>query len=765
MHIRFFSVLNLLCIVVLLCCCVSWVEALDNIGGSDYGQIGPVVYYDPNTGQSRPFLPIGWYFWWPHAGPLLDEVVASGGNTVLFTSCADDPYWLWDNTVAAMDRAEELGLKAVIGFAHSMLMGVNYYDPPTYAHLIPWITEFRDHPALLGWQLGDENGGDLTAQMVNDAAHVFHRNDPHHQVWQVFSTHDDGAKLISYMQQTDISSFDRYGYLDGTGLFGGAAWILELQNEKAGLGADNGWDGNVNVVQGLGCDTGSFDYYRFPDYDEYRHLVFSAFASAGARGTLSWVYYYNDINWYTDPNLFTNWRDNICQPIQLEQQTIAHAMETGWNVGTVTANTDGLFISGPTGGQYGKVSHLLTYDDIQQFFYLIVTNNSYEVVNVELTLTELPDVISSLIAEIPESNSTVAMEHLGDNNFRLSDTLSDHEVKIYLLRADSDPQQCGDLGTIYFDADLVPDCYVKFSDFALLASEWLHCTNPADSNCDQYWNPLPTINDVYTDDFNLAWTDAYKNSGLRALHDVSSDWNPTHGGKAWHYLTEGTGTDDLQIYPQGDVIGNNYIGAVHTNEVYQRAAIDYKIDAGTVPYPWNFKLCLNFDGASDYYFNKHQYAIGLRGGSDMQVVKLDDAGAEEYTSGWANFATPSGDLDNEVWYRIELEKDGNVITGTVREKTTGTIVGQRSITDLGTEFTGGTATIRGYSAMTYQLDNFRFELGTHPDPASCGDDGTVYLDSDLYQDCYTNFSDLAVFVSQWLWCSDPNESDCDVYWK
>ena len=94
---------------------------------------------------------------------------------MVFTSLADNPYWLWDHTVAAMDRAEELGLKVVLGFAHSMVMGVNYNIPSSYTHLIPWIIEFRDHPALLGWQLGDENGGDLTAQMVNDAARVFRR--------------------------------------------------------------------------------------------------------------------------------------------------------------------------------------------------------------------------------------------------------------------------------------------------------------------------------------------------------------------------------------------------------------------------------------------------------------------------------------------------------------------------------------------------------------------------------------------------------------
>ena len=755
MYLRFFSTSSLLCIAILLCCGVSRIEALDNVNGYDYGQIGPVMYYDPNTGQSTPFLPIGWYFWWPHSGTLLDEVAASGGNTVLFADNDDAVPWMFGETGAGLDRAQELGLKVIVGFRGvAMLMGVNYNDPASYSHLIPWIQAYRDHPALLGWQLGDENGGDLTAQMINDAARVFKRNDPHHQIWQVFTIHDDGAKLINYMQQTDIASFDRYGYFDSTVPFGGADWIIELQNEKAGLGANNGWNGNVNVVQGLGCDTGGFDYYRFPDYDEYRHLVFSAFASAGVRGTLSWVYYYNDINWYTDPNLFTNWRDNICQPIQLEQQMIAHAMETGWNVGSVAANTDGQYLNGPTGYPYGKVSHLLTYDDIQEFYYLIVSNNSYETINVELTLTELPDAITSLVAEIPESSSTVVMQDLGGGDFRLNDTLLDHDVKIYLLRADGEPNYCGDFGTVYFDADLVPDCYVKFDDFALLASEWLYCTDPTDSNCDLYWS-TQFSSTVYTDNFNRADGEL----------QLGSDWEIGNGGKNWHLID----SNKLKIRgadPSGadNAVCDVYVGALHAGEGYQRASIDYMPrSSGYAP---QAGVHLNFDGRNHYYFAENSYRLSIRGNKDMQVVKLGPGGVEEFTSGW--FAFAGGDLVIDTWYRMTLERFGNILTGTVTSLDGLTQYGQLSITDTGTVHTGGWVAITDYygiSANSVYWDNFEYEVGTQQNPSSCGSDGTVYLDADLYQDCYVNFSDIDTFASQWLWCSDPNESDCDVYWK
>jgi len=46
--------------------------------------------------------------------------------------------------------------------------------------------------------------------------------------------------------------------------------------------------------------------------------------------------------------------------------------------------------------------------------------------------------------------------------------------------------QCGDSGTVYLQSDLSRDCRVNLPDFAILASEWFYCTDPADPNCDQY---------------------------------------------------------------------------------------------------------------------------------------------------------------------------------------------------------------------------------------------------------------------------------------
>jgi hypothetical protein len=50
------------------------------------------------------------------------------------------------------------------------------------------------------------------------------------------------------------------------------------------------------------------------------------------------------------------------------------------------------------------------------------------------------------------------------------------------------------------------------------------------------------------------------------------------------------------------------------------------------------------------------------------------------------------------------------------------------------------------------------------DPNSCGDPGTIYFEADEDQDCYVTLKDFATFIGQWMWCTDPERSECDIYW-
>jgi len=56
-------------------------------------------------------------------------------------------------------------------------------------------------------------------------------------------------------------------------------------------------------------------------------------------------------------------------------------------------------------------------------------------------------------------------------------------------------------------------------------------------------------------------------------------------------------------------------------------------------------------------------------------------------------------------------------------------------------------------------------LAVLPHASVCGALGTVYLSTDLNKDCYVNLADFALFASRWLWCTDPQDPNCDQYWK
>jgi len=42
---------------------------------------------------------------------------------------------------------------------------------------------------------------------------------------------------------------------------------------------------------------------------------------------------------------------------------------------------------------------------------------------------------------------------------------------------------CGDVGTVYLDADVNQDCYVDMADLTQIASQWLKCTDPVNTLC------------------------------------------------------------------------------------------------------------------------------------------------------------------------------------------------------------------------------------------------------------------------------------------
>ena len=113
-----------------------------------------------NPENGKPFFPLGWFVYDSDEADL-DEIAGDGGNAVIFiqamTSVRDDA------TVEAniprmrkyLDHAHKRGIKVLMN-AQPWLGGFKENDAVRIARARKLIESFKDHPALLGYQLYDE---------------------------------------------------------------------------------------------------------------------------------------------------------------------------------------------------------------------------------------------------------------------------------------------------------------------------------------------------------------------------------------------------------------------------------------------------------------------------------------------------------------------------------------------------------------------------------------------------------------------------------
>lgn len=419
LSVRWFGVVSCLSLLIYS----PLAKALDNAA---FSSIKPVLYYNPVTGKSTPFFPVSWYTFGPASNnEVLDAIAACGANTVSFADLGEkSSTWHFSATQNALNHAHQIGLKIIVGFHPDVLRNVDYDDPSTWTTLQNWVEGLKDYPAVLGWLLGDElSSGGLPAQVVVDCARVVKSLDPNRQVWQCHATGVSDNTIAQYMPYTDVYSLDFYQYFDSTPAFGGANGLITTNYSSGVRCADNGWAGNVNIVQALGPDQNTdLTLFRFPSLGEYRLNVFAAIASAGARGTVSWIHCIE--NWYSDPNLFYNFRDQTVATVNAEQRKIAHAMETGWNVGSVNL---------PTGtiGNHKRLSNILLYDDWKGKYYFIVTNNGSSSQNITATMSNLPTDLRNLKVNYFNSSAGLTLTDLGSGSYRLNDTIAGYGVHLY----------------------------------------------------------------------------------------------------------------------------------------------------------------------------------------------------------------------------------------------------------------------------------------------------------------------------------------------
>jgi len=346
--------------------------------------------------------------------------------------------WQLGDTLKRMDVAKELGVKIVVGLHADVIGGVQFGKPNTYGVIPGYVEAFNKQPAMLGWQLGDEFSASATPQ-INDTVKLLRQLGSKHQTWQVHPHTWGNEEVKKLMACTDVCNYDGYTYIDGQPEFENtaSARVLAWQQAKADLIQTEGWSGNVNVTQAVGCKCGDAAF-RFPTADEYRWNVFSAIATTGARGTMNWIYSYWGGFYADDPNRFFAFRDETVKPVNLEQRRIARAMEHGFNVGRLRTNLDELTdtLIPSAGGphqKFNKVGRILLRDPDTRKYFLIVTNNEGRTRDLQLTLSALPAPLSSLSIHEPRRKRTLRLADEGSGSYAFRDHLPGYAVAIYVL--------------------------------------------------------------------------------------------------------------------------------------------------------------------------------------------------------------------------------------------------------------------------------------------------------------------------------------------
>ena len=398
--------------------------------------IAPIQSWDYKTDTYSPFFPIGWYSFGPWA--RMQELHDNGANCALYAGLGRED-WQVADAKGQMDIAARLGMKVVLGFDGTVAGIVKKDDPTTHAIIKKYVRAFNHHPALLGWQIGDEFSVGA-APAINATSELLTDLGSKHQTWQVHPHTWSNSDVRTLMAMTDVCTYDGYTYLDGMEEFAtvASARVLAWQQAKTDLISSNGWAGNVNVTQAVGCKCGDL-LFRFPTSREYRWNVFSAIATTAARGTMNWIYSYFGGFYQGEEDRFFEFRDKVVKPVNLEQRRLTHALTHGYDVGHVISNYDTPTSTAipPATGPYRKfnqIGHILLHDSNVGSYFLIATNNEASPKDLRLDISRLPKRLKSLSVTDRYRNRALLLERQKRGKYILNDTLIGHDVAIYEFR-------------------------------------------------------------------------------------------------------------------------------------------------------------------------------------------------------------------------------------------------------------------------------------------------------------------------------------------
>jgi hypothetical protein len=144
----------------------------------------------------------------------LEQLKAAGGNSTRT--------WSTDAIGPLLDEAEALGLTVTVGFwlGHER-HGFNYADAAAVAAQLERarqaVLQYREHPALLLWAIGNEAEGDgrnpAVWSAINEVARAVRQLDPNHPTMTVIAELGEPkvANLHQYCPEIDLVGINTYG--------------------------------------------------------------------------------------------------------------------------------------------------------------------------------------------------------------------------------------------------------------------------------------------------------------------------------------------------------------------------------------------------------------------------------------------------------------------------------------------------------------------------------------------------------------------------
>ncbi len=222
--------------------------------------------------DGEPFFPFGFYhvsqaYDIPHRTKMVQDIGAAGFN------CAHTRIMNIDEYQPFLDECEKLGVYIITEFT---------------APMFETIERYRGHPAVMGWNPGDEpDGQGVSPETMFDLYDRFKQLDPDHLVYTVSCV---PARYKDYARGTDILAPDPYPIPNGP-----VTDVYKLL-KQAGIEAAKYDTSLLGVLQ---CFGGYGGWKRAPNALELRSMTYLALL-ARVRGII--YYTYGDGGWLVTDN-------------------------------------------------------------------------------------------------------------------------------------------------------------------------------------------------------------------------------------------------------------------------------------------------------------------------------------------------------------------------------------------------------------------------------------------------------------------------------